>query len=122
MSTSGDAAGITATDILGVRVSAVNPTMAAEAISRAVASGAGGYVTVTGVHGVMESQRDPALRDIHNRSLLCVPDGMPMVWLSRRAGANWVERVYGPDLMLAEVSRPSHLRSAHSALPPTEPG
>ena len=28
----------------------------------------------------MESQRDPELRDIHNRSGLTTPDGMPLVW------------------------------------------
>ena len=56
---------------------------------------------VTGVHGVMESQRDPELLRIHNASGLTTPDGMPMVWAGRRAGATWMRRVYGPDLMLA---------------------
>lgn len=58
------------------------------------------YVCVTGVHGIMESLRDPLLREIHNASGLTTPDGMPLVWLGRRAGATWMERVYGPDLML----------------------
>jgi N-acetylglucosaminyldiphosphoundecaprenol N-acetyl-beta-D-mannosaminyltransferase len=58
------------------------------------------YVCVTGVHGVMESQRDEALREIHNASGLTTPDGMPMVWAGRVAGAR-ISRVYGPDLMLA---------------------
>ena len=49
----------------------------------------------------MESQRDPALRDIHNRAGLVTPDGMPLVWLSWLHGHDRVERVYGPDLMLA---------------------
>jgi glycosyl transferase family WecB/TagA/CpsF len=53
------------------------------------------------VHGVMESQRDSALRDIHNRAGLVAPDGMPLVWLSWLSGHRYVERVYGPDLMLA---------------------
>jgi N-acetylglucosaminyldiphosphoundecaprenol N-acetyl-beta-D-mannosaminyltransferase len=58
------------------------------------------YVCVTGVHGVMESQRDSDLRRIHNASGLTTPDGMPMVWAGRIAGVE-IERVYGPDLMLA---------------------
>ncbi len=41
------------------------------------------YVCVTGVHGIMESQRDTALRAIHNGAGLVTPDGMPLVWLSR---------------------------------------
>jgi N-acetylglucosaminyldiphosphoundecaprenol N-acetyl-beta-D-mannosaminyltransferase len=48
----------------------------------------------------MESQRNPELVKIHNTSGLTVPDGMPMVWMSRLLGFPWVERVYGPDLML----------------------
>lgn len=62
------------------------------------------YVCVTGVHGVMESQRDPFLREIHNASGLTTPDGMPMVWAGRIAGAG-ISRVYGPDLMLALCER-----------------
>ncbi|MDX1622635.1 MAG: WecB/TagA/CpsF family glycosyltransferase [Gemmatimonadota bacterium] len=63
------------------------------------------YVCVSGVHGVMESQRDPELRTIHNRAGMVTPDGMPLVWLSRLAGFREVERVYGPDLMLACCER-----------------
>ena len=59
------------------------------------------YVCVTGVHGVMESQRDPRLREVHNAAGLTVPDGVPMVWAGRYAGASTIERVYGPDMMSA---------------------
>ena len=60
---------------------------------------------VTGVHGVMESRRDPHLLRIHNESGLTTPDGMPMVWSARWAGRRDVSRVYGPDLMLAVLAR-----------------
>jgi N-acetylglucosaminyldiphosphoundecaprenol N-acetyl-beta-D-mannosaminyltransferase len=53
------------------------------------------------VHTVMECQHDEELRRIHNDSGLTTPDGMPIVWCARRAGAAGVTRVYGPDLMLA---------------------
>ena len=59
------------------------------------------YVTVTGVHGVMESQKDMDLRKIHNRAGMVTPDGMPLVWLGRLNGRKDITRVYGPDLMLA---------------------
>jgi len=49
----------------------------------------------------MQSQVDPSLRDIHNQAGLVTPDGMPLVWLSRLRGHHHVQRVYGPDLMLA---------------------
>jgi N-acetylglucosaminyldiphosphoundecaprenol N-acetyl-beta-D-mannosaminyltransferase len=97
--------GIRRVDILGVHVSAIDMPLALGEIERWVADGERHYVCVTGVHGVMESQRDRQLLEIHNRSGLTTPDGMPMVWLGRRAGASWMERVYGPDLMLALAER-----------------
>lgn len=87
-------------DILGVAVSAVDLPDAVAAIRGWVASGEKQYVCVTGVHGVMESQQDPELREIHNRSGMTTPDGMPLVWCGRYAGAKTMDRVYGPDLML----------------------
>jgi N-acetylglucosaminyldiphosphoundecaprenol N-acetyl-beta-D-mannosaminyltransferase len=86
-------------DVLGVGVSVVTLDSATERVARWVRSRERRYVCVTGVHGVMESQRDPALRAIHNESGLTTPDGMPMVWAAKRAGARDVTRVYGPDLM-----------------------
>jgi N-acetylglucosaminyldiphosphoundecaprenol N-acetyl-beta-D-mannosaminyltransferase len=45
----------------------------------------------------MEAQADEALKRIHAEAWLVTPDGMPLVWL----GPAGIERVYGPDLMLA---------------------
>ena len=94
-------------NVLGVGISTLTLASAVEkVIEGAARPGFSGFVTVTGVHGVMESQRDPELRRIHNRSYLSTPDGMPMVWLARWNGFGGVERVYGPDLMM-EVFRRS---------------
>jgi N-acetylglucosaminyldiphosphoundecaprenol N-acetyl-beta-D-mannosaminyltransferase len=87
-------------NILGVGVSAINTTIAIETIARWIADKDPHYVCVSGVHGVMECQRDEHLRRIHNRAGLVTPDGMPLVWLSRMKGHPEVDRVYGPDLML----------------------
>ena len=97
--------GIPRVDILGVHVSAIDMDMALDEIERWIAHDEPHYVCVTGVHGVMESQRDAGLLGIHNRSGLTTPDGMPMVWCGKRAGATWMRRVYGPDLMLALATR-----------------
>ena len=53
-------------DVLGVGVSAINMDTALEVIDRWITGGARQYICVTGVHGVMESQRDETLREIHN--------------------------------------------------------
>jgi N-acetylglucosaminyldiphosphoundecaprenol N-acetyl-beta-D-mannosaminyltransferase len=88
-------------NILGVGVSAINTAQALETIDGWIHRREQKYVCVTGVHGVMESQRDTRLKEIHNHAGLVTPDGMPLVWLSRLKGFRGVERVYGPDLMLA---------------------
>lgn len=92
-------------NVLGVGVSAIDMERALEAIERWIERGERHYVCVTNVHGVMESWRDPDLRRIHNASGLTTPDGMPLVWLSRLKGFRGVERVYGPELMLALCER-----------------
>jgi N-acetylglucosaminyldiphosphoundecaprenol N-acetyl-beta-D-mannosaminyltransferase len=92
-------------DVLGVGVSAIDMTVAVDEIAAWIEHDEHHYVCVTGVHGVMESQRDPELMRIHNQSGLTTPDGMPMVWAGRRAGATTMDRVYGPDLMLALAER-----------------
>ncbi len=92
-------------NVLGVGVSAVSMAQALDVIEGWIQTREPHYVCVTGVHGVIESQRDPALRQIHNAAGLVTPDGMPLVWLSRAQGFRSVERVYGPDLMLALCER-----------------
>jgi len=87
-------------NVLGVGISALNMATALQLSERRLREREKGYICVTGVHGVMESQRDRALRDILNRSYLCLPDGMPTVWVGHLQGHNGMGRVYGPDFML----------------------
>jgi N-acetylglucosaminyldiphosphoundecaprenol N-acetyl-beta-D-mannosaminyltransferase len=88
-------------DVLGVGVCPVSIPLVLDTIDGWIRARQPHYVCVTGVHGVMESQRDPELRLIHNEAGLVVPDGMPLVWLSRLGGHPETDRVYGPDLLLA---------------------
>ncbi|MFP3882622.1 MAG: WecB/TagA/CpsF family glycosyltransferase [Actinomycetota bacterium] len=88
-------------DVLGVEVSAIDLEFAVKQIRSWVSARSPNYVCVRDVHGVMASLRDPELIDIHNRAGMVTPDGMPLVWCGRLAGASWTKRVYGPDLMLS---------------------
>jgi N-acetylglucosaminyldiphosphoundecaprenol N-acetyl-beta-D-mannosaminyltransferase len=87
-------------NILGVGVNATNMLQAVNLVTSAVSQGRKGYVCVTGVHGIMEAQKDPAFRTILNRSMLTTPDGMPTVWVGRLNAYSQMRRVYGPDFML----------------------
>jgi len=92
-------------NVLGIRVAAIDIHWAVDEIERRIDEDVPGYLTFTGVHGVMESQGCQDLIDIHNNAALTCPDGMPLVWAARYAGVAECSRVYGPDLMLAACSR-----------------
>ncbi|HEY8467439.1 MAG TPA: WecB/TagA/CpsF family glycosyltransferase [Solirubrobacterales bacterium] len=93
-------------DVLGVRVTPLTRAQLLDRVSDWARTGTRRYVTFTSVHGVMESQRHADVMAAHNSvSAVVVPDGMPLVWAARRAGARSAERLYGPDVMLAICER-----------------
>ncbi|VAX24667.1 N-acetylmannosaminyltransferase [hydrothermal vent metagenome] len=92
-------------NILGVRIAAINLGKAVTQILKWIESDAKTYICVTGVHGIIESQSDLNLKKIHNLAGMCVPDGMPTVWVGRLSKHKEMGRVYGPDLMLEIISR-----------------
>jgi N-acetylglucosaminyldiphosphoundecaprenol N-acetyl-beta-D-mannosaminyltransferase len=98
-------AGSCRVNILGVGVSPINVDQAVRAIEGWIAERRSHYVCITNIHGIVESQRDSELRQIHNNAGLVTPDGMPLVWASHLLGFRSVERVYGPDLVLALCER-----------------
>lgn len=87
-------------NILGVRVDALDMPRALDTIDGWIANGERHYVCIRDVHGVMACQKDEALRRIHTEAGMVTPDGMPLVWLSRRLGHPETNRVCGPDFML----------------------
>ncbi len=91
-------------NVAGVHVSAVSLHEAVALVERWIERRERAYVCVCTAHGVAEARRDPTYRAVLNGASLVTPDGMPMVWLARRAGYRQVTRVYGPDLLL-EVCR-----------------
>jgi N-acetylglucosaminyldiphosphoundecaprenol N-acetyl-beta-D-mannosaminyltransferase len=95
-------------NVLGVGISALTLQQTRELIVGLRGQLHQGYVCLGTAHGLTEARRDPGLRRIYNHALLTTPDGMPLVWL----GPAGVERVYGPDLMLAvcDAGRTSGLR------------
>jgi N-acetylglucosaminyldiphosphoundecaprenol N-acetyl-beta-D-mannosaminyltransferase len=86
-------------DVIGVNVSAITMDDAVATIERWIRDERREYVCITGVHGVMESRRDPSLREIHNQAGMVTPDGVPLVYFLRLTGRKRTQRVYGPDLM-----------------------
>lgn len=104
---------IQSTDVLGVHISALNMRQAVETVEGWIENRHQEYVCISTVHGVMECQDDEHLRFIYNHAGLVTPDGMPLVWLSHKAGHSHVSRVYGPDLMLELCSRSATTGHSH---------
>ncbi len=96
-------------NVLGVGISALTLAQARDFVVGVRGQKRRGYVCLGTATGLTEARTDPALRKIFNESWLTTPDGMPLVWLGPRG----VERVYGPDLMLAVCDAGRAVRLTH---------
>jgi len=85
-------------DVLGVPVTVTTLSRAAAAIEGWAADDQGRFVCIRDVHGIVQAVDDPRLAELHRKAAMVTPDGMPLVWLGRRAG-HPVERTCGPELM-----------------------
>jgi N-acetylglucosaminyldiphosphoundecaprenol N-acetyl-beta-D-mannosaminyltransferase len=92
--------------LLGIKVSALDLATATSEMAEAVALGRRVYTSTCPVYTLMQGYERREVRAALNGADWVTPDGMPVVWALRRMGAHPVDRVYGPDLMLAlsEVS------------------
>ena len=89
-------------NVLGVKLSAIDLKSAVDLADQWIMATTGyAYICATGVHGVMEAQADSELRKILSHAFINAPDGMPMTWVGRLQGFREMDRVFGPDLMLA---------------------
>jgi N-acetylglucosaminyldiphosphoundecaprenol N-acetyl-beta-D-mannosaminyltransferase len=85
-------------DVLGVPMSATTLDSACAAILTWAEDNVGRFVFIRDVHGIMQAQNDPVLLELHHKAAMVTPDGMPLVWLGKKAGLA-VSRTCGPDLI-----------------------
>jgi len=100
-------------NVLGVGVHVVDMKSTAVLFEREIRNGGKGYVCLTGVHGIMEAQRDFSLKSVFAEALLVAPDGMPTVWMGRLQGFTTMQRVFGPDLMVDIIGRAEFRNCVH---------
>lgn len=96
--------------VLGVRVDALTMESALRFAERAVSERRRGYLVFCTVSSVLTAIDEPAVRAAIEEAGLVTPDGMPLVWLGKRATDTQVERVYGPDFLRAVFERDTPLR------------
>lgn len=97
--------------VLGIRINAARFADVLATVLRAPDSGERLSVHFATAHTLVEAQDNAALREALSQGLV-EPDGMPLVWLGRRAGLP-VERVCGPDFMPAVVQHGTGLGRTH---------
>ena len=86
--------------VLGVPVSVVRMTTAVDTIGQWVRARENRYVCAADVHSVMRAQDNPSHMEALRHADMVLPDGMPLVLVSRMLGERSIERVCGPDVML----------------------
>lgn len=89
-------------DVLGVRVNAVDIAGTVSQIEEWIADRAAPrWIAVMNVHMVMTARSDASFGATVARADMAVPDGMPLIWMGRKAGLALRDRVAGPDLFAA---------------------
>ena len=87
--------------VLGIPIAAVQiPDVVAKMEEWIAGRERSHYVCVANVHVIMEGRQDPSFGEVLRSADLCVPDGMPLIWVGRAHGRALNNRVYGPDLMI----------------------
>ena len=98
--------------VLSVGIHAVTWDETFQKIDRWIAEKQPNYINVCSVQTVLDSYDSAELSHILNSSGMSVPDGMPLVWLGKLSGTP-VDRIYGPDLVLALCDRGQKLGYRH---------
>lgn len=91
--------------ILGVPVSRLDMPRAIGCIAAWIARGESRHISTVDVHGVMRSRAEPALKAAYEAADMVTPDGKPLVWTAQLRGYSDIDRVCGPDLVLAVAER-----------------
>lgn len=91
--------------ILGVPVAALNMETALDTIGTWVKQPRGRYICAPDVFNVSSAQTNPAHMAALRKADLVVPDGTPLTWVGRLRGNEHINRVCGPDLLLAACER-----------------
>ena len=92
-------------EVLGVKVSVLAFDEAIRKLEAYVDSGAIHYIAVNSAQDIMIAQKDNTFREFVNQADLAIPDGVPLVWISKIHGHKMAERVAGTDLMMAMCGR-----------------
>ena len=87
-----------------VYITATSPNDTYSHIKHAIENGVNDYICVSNVRMVSLANKDVKYREVMNKAFMCLPDGMPLVWMARLWGLKDVQRTVGPDLFVRMIS------------------
>jgi N-acetylglucosaminyldiphosphoundecaprenol N-acetyl-beta-D-mannosaminyltransferase len=92
--------------VMGLPINSMSASEAVDTLESLILSGGTHQVCAMNLDTWLNALADPHLHRIVAGSSLVLPDGMPLVWISRLLGCPLAERVTGVDLVprLAELS------------------
>lgn len=96
---------IVSRDIIGTAVSITDYEGVLDRIDAAVDERERIFICCTPASSLVFARRDRDLRNALGTATVVTPDGMGVVWAARLLGESIRDRVYGPDLMLAQFAR-----------------
>lgn len=88
--------------------SVTNPRAVVERVKKAVADGKNDYICVASIRSVFTGNSNPDYAEVINNAMMCLPDGMPLVWTAKVWGLKQVERSSGPELFLSLLQDPDN--------------
>lgn len=89
---------VAASHVNGVRIDELTPENYVDTLETFLSCGHSHVVHFFAAHPTVEARRDAGYRELLNKGALNVPDGMPVAWAARMAGAR-TERLTGTDGM-----------------------
>lgn len=85
-------------------ISATNPEKAKEYITSKCLNGDGGYICVSNMRTVVYANKHEDYLHIMRDATMCLPDGVPLVWMARLWGIKEVCCTNGPDLFVTMLN------------------
>jgi N-acetylglucosaminyldiphosphoundecaprenol N-acetyl-beta-D-mannosaminyltransferase len=85
--------------LFGIKIDNLTREEATKRIEELISQRRCSYVLTPNVHHIVTLEKDGGFREIYYNADLIIPDGMPLVWISRLLGRPLKERLAGSDLL-----------------------
>lgn len=79
-------------------ISVVTISFIIEEIKKCIQNKISCYICVSNMRTVTIANKDPHYLSVMENALMCIPDGMPLVWCGKAWGIKEVQRTCGPEL------------------------